>query len=112
MAQRARPQAAPPAAPEDIATLTLPPVSDAGAAHALKESLLPLVQKGAPIRLAGCGEVERITTPCIQVLIAADRALAPQQARLVLDGASAPMLLAFGEMGLSDELDRWMAAHG
>jgi anti-anti-sigma regulatory factor len=112
MAQRARPQTAPPAAPEDIATLTLPPVSDAGAAHALKESLLPLVQKGAPIRLLGGGEVERITTPCMQVLIAADRALAPQQARLVLEAASAPMRLAFGEMGLSDELDRWTAAHG
>jgi len=92
--------------------LTLPPISDAGAAQDLKESLAPLVQRGAPIRLNGGGEVERITTPCMQVLIAADRALATQRARLVLDSASAPMRLAFGEMGLAAELDRWMAAHG
>jgi chemotaxis protein CheX len=108
MAQRARP----PAAPDTIATLTLPPVSDSGAAHDLKESLFPLVQKGAPIRLEGGAEVERITTPCMQVLIAADRALATQRARLVLETASEPMRLAFGEMGLAAELDRWMAAHG
>jgi chemotaxis protein CheX len=112
MAQRARPQAAPPPPPEDTATLTLPPVSDAGAAQDLKESLAPLVQRGAPIRLMGGGEVERITTPCMQVLIAADRALAPQRAGLVLAAASEPMRLAFREMGLSDELDRWMVAPG
>ncbi len=112
MAKRAMPVAAQAAAPDELARVTLPPVSDSGAAHGLKESLSPLVQKGAPIWLMGGGEVERITTPCMQVLIAADRALAPQRARLVLESASEPMRLAFGEMGLAAELNRWMAAHG
>ncbi len=108
MAQRAKP----PAAPDMIAALPLPSVSDAGAAQELKESLRPLVQNGAPIRLLGGGEVERITTACMQVLIAADRALAPLHAGLIVGDVSEPMRRAFGEMGLSAELDRWMAGHG
>ena len=113
MAQRARPEPAPPAAPDDseTATITLPPMSDAGAAPGLKEQLSPLVLKGLPVRVMA-GEVERITTACMQVLIAADRALAPRQAGLVASDVSEPMRQAFGEMGLAAELDRWMAAHG
>jgi anti-anti-sigma regulatory factor len=111
MAQRAMPRAAKPAAAEETAILTLPPISDAGAASGLKETLSPLVLKGAPIRLAA-GEVERITTPCMQVLIAADRALAARNAGLVLATISEPMRQAFGEMGLAAELERWVAAHG
>jgi chemotaxis protein CheX len=111
MVQRARPQPAASAAPEETATLTLPPISDAGAAPGLKESLAPLVLKGTPIRLVA-GEVERITTACMQVLIAADRALAPRHAGLMMNDVSAPMRLAFDEMGLAAELDRWVAAHG
>jgi hypothetical protein len=110
MAQRAMPEAAPEGAPDTIAPLTLPPISDAGAAPGLKESLAPLVLKGAPIHLLA-GEVERITTPCI-LLIAADTALAPRHAGLVVADASDAMRLAFGEMGLGATLDRWMAAHG
>jgi anti-anti-sigma regulatory factor len=111
MAQRAMPEPASSGGPEQIATLMLPPISDAGAAPALKESLSPLVLKGAPIRLLA-GEVERITTACMQVLIAADRALAPLHAGLIVGDVSEPMRRAFGEMGLSAELDRWMAGHG
>ncbi len=117
MAQRATRKATGPAPGEGSApiaqttTLALPQVSDAGAAAALKESLSPLVLQGAPIRLAG-GDVERITTACMQVLLAADRALSAQHAGLVLSEASAPMRQAFAELGLSAELERWMAAHG
>ena len=82
-----------------------------GAALGLKESLSPLVLKGAPVRLVA-GEVERITTACMQVLIAADRALAPRHAGLIVGEVSAPMCQAFGDMGLSAELDRWIAGHG
>jgi anti-anti-sigma regulatory factor len=111
MAQRAMPEPASSAAAEETATLTLAPISDAGAAPALKESLSPLVLKGVSVRLVA-GEVERITTPCMQVLIAADRALAPRHAGLMVKDVSGQMRQAFGEMGLAAELDRWTAAHG
>ena len=111
MAQRAMPEPAPKAATEETATLRLPPISDAGAAPALKESLSPLVLKGVSVRLVA-DEVERITTACIQVLIAADRALALRRAGLVVDEVSDQMRRTFGEMGLTAELDRWTAAHG
>ncbi len=111
MAKRAMPVGASPGELGGTEKLSLPAISDAGAALALKEALSPLVLAGASIRLAG-EEVERITTPCMQVLLAADRALAPRQAGLVLEGASAAMRLAFAEMGLGAELDRWVAANG
>jgi anti-anti-sigma regulatory factor len=111
MAKGAMPVRASPGELEVSDRVVLPAISDAGAAGALKEALSPLVLRGASIRLAG-EEVERITTPCVQVLLAADRALAPRQAGLVLKGPSEAMRLAFAELGLGAELERWVAANG
>ncbi|MBL8669606.1 MAG: STAS domain-containing protein [Alphaproteobacteria bacterium] len=87
-------------------TLRLAPVNDVVAAPALKRALLELSKAGRRIAIDAEG-VERITTPCVQVLLAARRALASAGHELLVGPSSPAFRLAFDDLGLSEELQLW-----
>jgi anti-anti-sigma regulatory factor len=110
MARLARtPAPALPAGESDA--LPLPVISDTAAAPMLHQQLLARVSAGTPLVLL-CRDVERITTACVQLLLAADRSLIRRGAGLVARTPSEAMRAAFSELGLADELERWVQAHG
>jgi two-component system chemotaxis response regulator CheY len=77
-------------------TIKLPAVLDQAAAEGFLGTLLRAVESDSPIRL-DASAVETITTPCIQVLLAAARA----NDRLTVADPSEAMVSAFRDLGLS-----------
>ncbi len=73
----------------------LPPVLDLSAAEGFLATMLAASETGEPIVLDASG-VETITTPCIQIILAANTG-----DRLTVDAPSAAFLSAFADLGLS-----------
>jgi len=97
--------------------ILLPELCDAASAPALKETLARLLNSpGVGCTLAGTA-VQRISTACVQLMLAADRALARRNGQgLRLRNSSEPLQAAFADLGLSDVVSRWLrdgvADHG
>ncbi len=108
------------AADDDAASgspvIHLAPISDTAVAAALHRALGDAMAAHPPgpgdCVLVAAQDVERITTACVQILLAADHALARRGARLRVCSASDAMHVGFGELGLAADLDRWTSAHG
>lgn len=77
------------------------------AAVPLKASLVEAVDRGTRV-MVDASKVERLSTPCAQVLISAARTLADQDNRLVLEGASEAFTAAFSDLGLDLAWQRWV----
>lgn len=75
--------------------LMLPKQLDIAAVTALHQTILQLSGRDADVILEGC-EVETITTPCLQILIAAGR----DSARIKVRGASPAVLAAARDLGV------------
>ena len=84
-------------------------VNDATVADALRERLLQLIASDRQVCLEG-SEVERITTGCVQVLLAAAASLAAAGRPLGLVEPSPALQAAFADLGLAAELNRWAQA--
>ena len=78
-------------------TLVLAPVLDLTQADSLKAELLAAFAQGAPVALEA-GAVQRVSSPCLQVLVAASRRGA------VLVNPSVPLREVAAALDLSAEL--------
>lgn len=87
--------------------LALPSVMDLLAAEPLRARLLAAITAHVPITLTA-GDVERLSTPCAQVLLAAARSAKAAAVSLRIVGGSADFLGAVEDLGLSGEFEKWL----
>lgn len=88
--------------------VTLGPVLDIRAAAALREGLQKAVKRGKPV-IVDAAQVDRLSTPCIQVLLAAGKGAEGNACRIVLAQASDAFVAAFSDLGLFANLMSWQA---
>ncbi len=97
------------------AVVALPAIGDLAAAGVLRDSLVAAIAGGGPVRVTA-DAVDRLGTACIQILLAADAALAARSGAksgtLEMTGASAAARQALADAGLAEDFDRWSGAHG
>ena len=85
--------------------IVLPPVLDLLAAGPLHQSLTAAMNEGRVLRVDG-QEVERVSTAALQVLIAAQRSLAPVGGTMLLHAPSQALVEALGDLDLQSVLNR------
>ncbi len=90
------------------ARVRLPAMLDMSAAAELQGELRALVETAHELLIEG-DAVERASTAGIQLLLAADAALAAQGGRLVLADPAPALCDALADLGLDAELQRWRA---
>jgi anti-anti-sigma regulatory factor len=88
--------------------LTLGPVLDIRAAAALRDGLQKALKRGKPV-IVDAAQVDRVSTPCIQVLLAAGKSAEGGACRIVLAQASDAFVTAFSDLGLFAKLMSWQA---
>ena len=86
--------------------VTLGPVLDIRAAAPLRDGLQKALKGGKPIVL-DAAHVDRLSTPCIQVLLAAGKSAEAAACRIVLEQASDAFVAAFSDLGLYANLMSW-----
>lgn len=86
--------------------LKLPPVLDLLAATGLREAIRETVVLGGRLEL-DAAEVERMSTPCIQVLAAGGQALVQAGQELVVEHPSEIFMNSFYDLGLVSVLADW-----
>ncbi|SOD90210.1 STAS domain-containing protein [Caenispirillum bisanense] len=91
----------------DRAVVTLPGTLDNGVAAPLKEAFLEALAAGKPVLAVEAGAVERLSTACIQVLIAAGRAAAEAGREFVVMRPGEPLIAAFDDLGLFSVMMGW-----
>jgi chemotaxis protein CheX len=84
----------------------LPPILDLICAKALRDNLAALLGQHALILDAGA--VERMSTPCAQVILAAGWAAVSAGAPCKILNASAVFRTAIADLGLHSEFSKWM----
>ena len=93
-----------------VKTQLLPATLDLGNAQDWKERLLAALSLNPVLRLDGA-EMQNITTPGVQMLLAADRSATSRGGKLVLSNPSAALEAAFEDLGLAGKLQEWRDAH-
>jgi anti-anti-sigma regulatory factor len=86
--------------------VTVPPIADLAAAETLRQWLLDALAgcpEGEVVHLSAAG-VDRISTACVQVILAARTSFAEAGRRLVLDQPSDVLTEAFDRLGLAADL--------
>lgn len=84
------------------------PVLDIRAAAHLRDGLSKALARGKPV-VIDAGQVERLSTPCVQVLLAASKSAEAAGGRLTLTQASDGFVAAFSDLGLFGNLMNWQA---
>lgn len=84
----------------------LPPMLDLLQAPLLRDQLVRL--QGAPGIVLDAGEVERVSTPCAQVLLAAGRAAQAAQRAFKITNPSEVFKAAIADLGLQAEFTNWV----
>ncbi|MGJ4891869.1 STAS domain-containing protein [Bradyrhizobium sp. HKCCYLRH3099] len=84
----------------------LPQMLDLTQASQLRDEMVRLASAG-DIVLDASG-VERMSTPCVQILLAAARGAGAAHKSFKITQASELFRTAVTELGLGDELDHWM----
>jgi len=79
---------------------------DLRAAIPLRDALLSIEPGLTPVRI-DADAVAQITTPCVQVLLAAQRTLETESRQLVLDSASDSFIKTFADLGLFSAIAQW-----
>ncbi len=92
---------------EDTKPIDLPNHLDIKTVTDFQSSLSDHLETGATDYLFNGSDVERITTPSIQLLIAFERAAMTQNATMQLTEPSAALRDAFATLGLSEQLTQW-----
>lgn len=90
----------------DQATLTLLPILDMSAAESLLTSLRSCVSAQSHFVLDAAA-VERISTPCIQVLLAAAFKIEKNGGRFSIKNVTPTFERGMRDLGLSDYLSNW-----
>ena len=88
------------------AQIDLPGVLDMRAASGLKAALQQAVSGGQPLTVKA-STVERLSTPCAQVLIAGQQAMVAANLGFKLSEPSDPFIDAFNDLGLFPVLKQW-----
>ncbi len=91
--------------------IALPAILDIGNAQELQESLAAALERSPVLRLNG-SKTQQVSTPGVQVLLAAAQSAEAGGGRLVLGSPSQALQEAFGSLGLPDKLNEWSAANG
>jgi anti-anti-sigma regulatory factor len=91
--------------------IALPAILDIGNAQELQESLGAALEGSPVLRLNG-SKTQQVSTPGVQVLLAAAQSAEAGGGRLVLSSPSQALQEAFGSLGLSNQLNEWRAANG
>jgi chemotaxis protein CheX len=84
----------------------LPQILDFTQAQPLRETMTTLLNAGA--LMLDASAVERMSTPCAQVLLATGRTAASSGASFKILNASAAFQTALADLGLQSEFDNWM----
>ena len=90
----------------DQSKIALPASLDLAAAEALKEMLIAAVDKGGDLVIDGSG-VEKVGTPCIQLIVSASRTLRESGHSMKLEEPSEALGAALAELGLSADPQEW-----
>jgi chemotaxis protein CheX len=90
-------------------SFTLPREMDLLAAESLKTTLIGLLQQGGDCLLDG-SRVERLSTPCIEVLVAAENAFSETQHSFHVSDPSPGLRDALESLGLADRIEKWRAS--
>ena len=93
-----------------VKTLLLPTSLDLGNAQDWKERLIAALTLNPVLKLDG-SETNHVTTPGIQILLAAEQSARSKGGKIVLSNASSALEAAFDDLGLSDTLREWRPAH-
>ncbi len=88
------------------ARIALPEILDFGTAEPLKAALEKALAGGRPLKL-DAGKVERLSTPCLQVLIAAEQAMKSADIALTLAAPSDAFIDTFNDLGAFSHLKQW-----
>ena len=100
------------AAPRQRAkALTLPATIDIGNAQELLDSLAAALEQSPVLRLNGAKTIQ-VSTPGVQVLLAASQSALAGGGRLILSSPSQALQDAFDGLGLPNQLSEWRAANG
>jgi anti-anti-sigma regulatory factor len=91
--------------------ITLPAILDIGNAQDLQESLTAALEQSPVLRLNG-SKTQQVSTPGVQVLLAAALSAESGGGRLVLNSPSQALQEAFDSLGLPGKLQEWSAANG
>jgi len=88
---------------------TLPREMDLLAAEALKGVLVDMLDQDGGLAL-DASEVERVSTPCIEVLVAAEVAFGKSGQKFEMSAPSPPLCDALEALGLVDRIEKWRAS--
>ena len=100
------------AAPRQRAkALTLPAILDIGNAQELQDSLAGALERSPVLRLNG-SKINQVSTPGVQVLLAASQSALAGGGKLILASPSPALQEAFESLGLPNQLSEWRAANG
>jgi len=84
----------------------LPQVLDLTVARSLRDDMMALLKGGAIVLDAGA--VERMSTPCVQVLLATGQAAEATNSQFRIVNASDCFLGAVADLGLQSQFTDWM----
>jgi chemotaxis protein CheX len=84
----------------------LPQALDLTRARAMREQMTILLRNGAVVLDAGA--VERMSTPCLQVLLAAGHAAEAAHSKFRIFNASDCFRAAVADLGLQSQFSNWM----
>jgi chemotaxis protein CheX len=84
----------------------LPAILDITKAQELRGHMVDRLNGGAV--LVDASAVDRVSTPCIQVLLAAARSVELAGTSFRIDNASAALRAALADLGLQAEFKNWM----
>jgi anti-anti-sigma factor len=91
--------------------LALPAILDIGNAVELMDTLVAALEQSPVLRLNG-SKTEQVSTPGVQVLLAASQSAQSGGGKLVLADPSQALREAFDALGLPNQLKEWSAANG
>ncbi|MBE7637709.1 STAS domain-containing protein [Sneathiella sp. P13V-1] len=86
--------------------LILPEILNLGVAEELREQFVGTIVPHDDLTI-DAGKVETITTPCLQVLIAAGLFVENDGGSVRITNPTEPFTLAFLDLGLNDIFEKW-----
>lgn len=86
--------------------LELAPVLDLNAAPGLRDALTKIIDRGIGIRV-DFSTVERITTPCVQVIMAAKQAFGDEGLNFSATGLAPSIRESFQDLGFAAVTAEW-----
>ena len=90
----------------ETARIDLPEILDLSAAESLKAALSAALSDGKPFTL-DAERVERLSTPCLQVLLSAERAMKEADIPFSLANPSDAFIDTFNDLGVFSHLKQW-----